>query len=81
MKQKNFHDPLGLLKKLLDHPHGLELANVVYQLHKDLQTDTQSNSQLVAIALNQAKTQGLNYIPYFKQMTNDEIRMWITQNS
>ncbi|WP_448267724.1 hypothetical protein [Nostoc sp. DSM 114159] len=81
MKQKNSHDALGLLAKLLDHPHGLELASVVYQLHKAVQTDTHSNSQLVAIALNKAKTQGLNYIPYFKQMTNDEIRMWITQNS
>ena len=74
-------DPLELLTKLLDHPHGLELASMVYQLHKDLQADTQPNPQLVGIALNKAKSLEIQNIPYFKRMTNNEIRMWLTQHS
>ncbi len=81
MNQKVSRDPLGLLEKLLDHPHGLELASMVYQLHKDLQADTQPNPQLVAIAVNKAKSLGIQNPPYFKGKTNNEIRMWLTQHT
>lgn len=81
MNQKLSCDPLGLIEKLLDHPHGLELASMVYQLHKDEQADAQPHPQLVAIAVNKAKSLGIQNPPYFKRMTSDEIRMWLTQHS
>ncbi|GET40298.1 hypothetical protein [Microseira wollei] len=74
-------DPLELLTKLLDHPHGLELANMVSQQEKDVKVDAQPHRQLVAIALNKAKSLEMQNIPYFKRMTNNEIRMWLTQHS
>lgn len=42
---------------------------------------TQPEPQLVAIALNLAKRQGIKDRPYFKGMANDEIRGWIAQHS
>lgn len=83
MNQKVSRDPLGLLEKLLDHPHGLELASMVYQLHKDVKVDAQPHPQLVAIALNKADSLGIDkrQRPHFKSMTSYEIRMWLTQHS
>jgi hypothetical protein len=74
-------DPLGLLAELLKHPHGLQLAHIVCQLHQDTQRQTQPDSQLVAIALSLAKRQGIKDPPFFKGMANDEIRGWIAQHS
>ncbi|MFB2971988.1 hypothetical protein ACE1CD_23770 [Aerosakkonema sp. BLCC-F183] len=74
-------NPLELLAKLVEHPKGVELANTIYQLHKDVQGNTQPNLQLVAIALNKAKSLGIENIPYFKGMSNSEIRTWLEQNS
>ena len=74
-------DPLGLLAELLKHPHGLQLAHIVYQLRQDSQRQTQPEPRLVAIALNLAKRQGIKDRPYFKGMANDEIRGWIAQHS
>lgn len=42
---------------------------------------TQPEPQLVAIALNLAKRQGIEDRPYFKGMANDEIRKWIDLHS
>jgi hypothetical protein len=42
---------------------------------------TQPEPQLVAIALNLAKRQGIKDRPYFKGMANKEIRKWIDQHS
>lgn len=88
------HNPArSLLEKLLDHPHGLELAYLVYQLHQDGQSQTQPKPPLVAIALNLPKCQlvrialdiadyqGIKDRPYFKGMANDKIREWIAQHS
>jgi hypothetical protein len=74
-------DPLGLLAELLKHPHGLQLAHIVYQLRQDSQRQTQPEPRLVAIALSLAKRQGIKDPPYFKGMANDEIRGWIAQHS
>ena len=74
-------NPLFLLDTLSKHPHGLELAYLVYQLNQDGQRQTQPERRLVAIALNLAKRQGIKDIPYFKGMTNDKIRGWIAQHS
>ncbi len=77
------YDPFGLLAKLLDHPHGLELANIVYQLHKDTQADTKPDPQLVAIALNVASRKGIPEAdrPFFKSKRNADIKTWIEQHS
>lgn len=74
-------DPLRLLAELLNHPHGLDLAHIVYQLHQDAQRQTPPEPWLVAIALNLAKRQGIKDRPYFKSMANHEIRGWIAQHS
>ncbi|CBN55460.1 MULTISPECIES: hypothetical protein [Kamptonema] len=60
--------PLELLAKLADHPHGLELANLVDRLYQEAQLDTQADPRQVAIALQQAKSQGIEDIPYFKPL-------------
>lgn len=60
--------PLELLAKLADHPHGLELANLVYRLYQEAQLDTQADPRQVAIALQQAKSQRIEDIPYFKPL-------------
>lgn len=62
------NDPLVLLAKLADHPHGLELAKVVDRLYQEAQPDTQADPRQVAIALQQAKYQGIEDIPYFKPL-------------
>jgi hypothetical protein len=46
-----------------------------------LEKQTQPEPQLVAIALNLAKRQGIKDRPYFKGMANKEIRKWIAQHS
>ncbi len=74
-------DPLGLLAELLKHPHGLQLAHIVYQLRQDSQGQTPPEPRLVAIALTLAKRQGIKDRPYFKGMANDEIRGWSAQHS
>ena len=86
-------NPLFLLDTLSKHPHGLELASLVYKLHQDGQRQTQPKPRLVAIALNLpkrqlvaialklAKRQAIKDKPYFKGMANDEIREWIAQHS
>ncbi|MFM9267843.1 hypothetical protein [Tychonema sp. BBK16] len=88
-------NPLFLLDTLSKHPHGLELASLVYKLHQDGQRQTQPKPPLVAIALNLPKRQlvaiALNLaerqaikekdIPYFNDMANDKIREWIAQHS
>jgi len=74
-------DPLGLLAELLKHPHGLQLAEIVYQLRQDSQGQTQPEPRFVAIALSLAKRQGIKDPRYFKGMANDEIRGWIAQHS
>ena len=81
MKQKISCNRLGLLEKLLDHPHGWALANMVFQREQDVKFDAQPHRQLVAIALNKAKSLGIQKRPYFKGMTSDEIRMWLNQHS
>jgi len=45
-------NPLSLLDKLSKHPHGWELAYLVYQLHQDSQRHTQPEPRLVASALD-----------------------------
>ncbi|HAX75132.1 MAG TPA: hypothetical protein DCY88_04655 [Cyanobacteria bacterium UBA11372] len=81
MKQNESRNPLELLEKLLDHPHGFELAKMVDRLYNDV--DIQPHRQLVAKALTQAESLGMDkrQIPHFMSMTSDEIRMWMTQNS
>lgn len=74
-------NPLLILDKLSKHPHGLELAYLVYQLHQDAQRQAQPDPRLVAIALDKAKRQGIEDVPYFKAMANNEIRRWIAQHS
>ena len=74
-------EPLRLLVELLNHPHGLDIAHIVCQLHQDTQRQTQPEPRFVAIALSLAKRQGIKDPPYFKGMANDEIRGWIAQHS
>ena len=74
-------NPLFLLDTLSKHPHGFELASVIYKLHQDGQRQTQSKRQLVAIALNLAECQAIKDKPYFTGMAKDEIREWIAQHS
>ena len=58
--------PLELLEQLAKHPHGLELANLVYELHQKGQADTEPEPRQVGSALHQVKFQGVEDSPYFR---------------
>lgn len=77
---------LNLLAELAKHPDGLELTKLVYQLYT-----AQANSQpmpeeanrtrLIALAMDLVRHRGIINPPYFKGMSDDAIRTFITEYS
>ncbi|HEY9602811.1 MAG TPA: hypothetical protein V6C85_14455 [Allocoleopsis sp.] len=85
-KKSSQYNPLDLLAKALEHPSGQELVSMIYRMHQDTRPKAQLNSpdaRLVAIAIDVSKSKNLKpkEIPYFKEMTNDQIQQWIAQHS
>lgn len=77
---------LNLLAELAKHPDGLELTKLVYELYT-----AQANSQpipeevnrtrLIAIAMDLVRHRGIVNPPYFKDMSDDAIRTFLTKYS
>ena len=75
-------DSLVLVIALLPHPQAKELVHMASQLLQDAKKrQTPPERGLVARALNLAERQGIKHKPYFKGMTNKEIRGWIDKHS
>ncbi len=91
MARKPADDSIWVLEKLLDHPHGLELAKIFSQLEKDVQADAQPDPDMQADAqpdperVNKAMTlvysKGIRTPRYVLRMSNTELQEWIDKNS
>jgi hypothetical protein len=75
------YNPFGLLAKLLEHPDGRELANIVFQLHKDMQADAQPDPLLKRTVVSIAKSKNKHTPRHVNNMTNAELQEWIDKNS
>lgn len=77
---------LNLLAELAKHPDGLELTKLVYQLHlaqanSEPMSEEANRNRLIAISMNLVKSLGIVNPPYFKGMSDNAIRAFITEYS
>ncbi len=81
MARKPADDSIWVLEKLLDHPHGLELAKIFSQLEKDVQADAQPDPLLKSRVVSIAKNQNKHTPRHVNNMNNAELQEWIDKNS